>query len=116
MGLMYIFFTAWSMFAAPLSAVSKDFANVVGSLVTAIFWMSGILWDVNSIEIEWLRRALLFNPVTFVATGYRNAFIHKQWLLDDPFALFAFAVMLIGMIGFAIYTYERLRREIADVL
>jgi teichoic acid transport system permease protein len=116
MGLMFLFFTAWSMFASPLSAVSKDFSNFVNSLVTAIFWMSGIMWDPNRVDIEWLRKALLFNPVTFVASGYRNVFIHKRWFFEDRFALFAFGVMLLGMLILSIYTYERLRRELADVM
>jgi teichoic acid transport system permease protein len=116
MGLMFIFFTAWSLFAAPLSAVSKDFANVISSLVTAIFWMSGIMWDVNTIEIPWLKKLLLFNPVTFIATGYRDVFIYKRWFFEDRFALFAFLVMIVGMAALAVYTFEKLRKEIADVL
>jgi len=116
MGLLFLFFTLWSMFAAPLSAISKDFANVVTSFVTAIFWMSGIMWDVNTIEISWLKKLLLFNPVTFIATGYRDVFIYKRWFFEDKFALFAFALMLAGMTALAIYTFEKLRKEIADVL
>jgi len=116
MALMFAFFTAWSSLAGPLSAVSKDFANVVKSLVTAIFWMSGIMWDANRINISWLRRTLLFNPVTFVASGYRNVFIYKRWFFEDRFALFAFMVTLLLTIAIAVYTYEKLRRDIADVL
>jgi teichoic acid transport system permease protein len=115
-GLLFIFFTIWSLLASPLAAVSKDFANVVSSLVTAVFWMSGIMWDANRIHIEWLRKLLLFNPVTFIANGYRNVFIYKQWFFEDRFALFAFGIMLLLIFALAIYTYERLRQEIADVL
>jgi teichoic acid transport system permease protein len=114
--LMFVFFTLWSMFASLLSAMSKDFANVVNSFVTAIFWVSGIMWDVNSINIPWLQKALLFNPVTFIATGFRNVFIYKRWFFEDTFALFAFLVMLVGMAGLALFTFHRLRRDIADVL
>jgi len=114
--MMFAFFTLWSLFSAPLSAVSKDFANIVSSLVTAIFWMSGIMWDVNSIPYPVLKAVLMFNPVTFVATGYRNVFIYKLWFFEDPFSLFAFGVMLAAMFVAAIFTFKRLRREIADVL
>ncbi len=116
MALLFVFFTLWSMFSAPLSAISKDFANVIASFVTAIFWMSGIMWDVNTIEIGWLKKLLLFNPVTFIATGYRDVFIYKRWFFEDRFALFAFIVMLTGMAVLALYTFEKLRKEIADVL
>jgi teichoic acid transport system permease protein len=114
--LMFAFFTVWSMFAAPLSAISKDFANVVSSFVMAVFWMSGIMWDINSIKIPWLSRLLLFNPVTFIATGYRNVFIYKRWFFEDTFALTAFLLTLAVMTAVSLYTYHRLRRDIADVL
>lgn len=113
---MFVFFTAWALFAAPLSAMSKDFANTITSLVTAVFWMSGVMWDVNKIDIEWVRRLLMFNPVTFVATGYRNVFIYKKWFFEDRFALAAFGFVLLVMLLLAIRTYQRLRRDIADVL
>lgn len=114
--LMFGFFTTWSLFAAPLAAVNKDFSNLVRSLVTPIFWLSGILWDVSGIEIEWLRRILLFNPVTFIATGYRNVFVTKEWFYEDVYALSAFAIVSLVMFVLAIFTYGRLRKEIADVL
>lgn len=114
--LNFFFFTLWALFSAPLSAVSKDFANVVTSFVTAIFWMSGIMWDVNKIHIPWIKTVLLFNPVTFIATGYRNVFVYKKWFWEDTFALSAFAIMLLGMFLLSLYTYQKLRRDIADVL
>jgi teichoic acid transport system permease protein len=114
--LMFVFFTAWSLFAAPLAAVSKDFANVISSFVMAIFWFSGIMWDPNKIETAWLRRLLAFNPVTYLAHGYRNVFIYKRWFFEDGFETMAFALMLFGMLALSVYTHHRLRRDIADVL
>lgn len=114
--LMFSFFTLWSLFASLLSAMSKDFANVVNSFVTAIFWVSGIMWDVNRITDPVLSKVLAFNPVTFIATGYRNVFIYKRWFFEDTFALTAFLIMLAGMFLLALYTFHRLRRDIADVL
>jgi teichoic acid transport system permease protein len=116
MALMFVFFTLWSLFAAPLSAVSKDFANLVNSFIMAIFWMSGIMWDVNRIDNPTLKKLLWLNPVTWVATGYRNVFIYKRWFFEDQFALLAFVFMLVAMFALSVYTYSRLRREIADVL
>ena len=42
------------LFSSMLSAMSKDFLNLVKSFTTAIFWLSGIMWDVNRIHTEWL--------------------------------------------------------------
>lgn len=116
MGAMFALFTFWSLFASSLSAVSKDFSNLVTSFVTAIFWLSGVMWDVNSINIGWLKKLLLFNPVTFFATGYRNVFIYKRWFFEDTFALLAFLSVGILLAILAIFTYHRLRNELPDVL
>ncbi len=59
MMLMFFFFNAWGLFAGVLSAMSRDFLNLVKALTTALFWMSGILYNVNTINIGWLRKVLL---------------------------------------------------------
>lgn len=113
---MVVFFTIWALFASMLSAISIDFLNLVKSLTTAIFWMSGILWDVNSIDIPWLKILLNFNPVTYIATGYRNVFIYKEWFWEDMSSLLFFAAVLLLMTMAAIWSYKKLIKEIPDVL
>jgi teichoic acid transport system permease protein len=117
--LMFFFFTVWSLFAGMLSAMSKDFLNLVKSLTTAIFWLSGIMWDINKIDgtdIPWLKSALMFNPVTFFATGFRNVFVYKIWIWQDPFALCSFGAVFILMILLSLWAYKKLLKEIPDVL
>lgn len=116
MFLMLLFFTIWGLFSSMLSAMSKDFLNLVKALTTAIFWMSGILWDVNTIGIPWLETVLMFNPVTFFATGYRNVFIYKTWIWEEPYHLLYFGIVLTLMTLAAIWAYKKLIKEIPDVL
>lgn len=114
--LMELFFVMWSMFSSMLASMSKDFLNLVKSLTTAIFWMSGIMWDINRIHIPWLQTLLKFNPVTFVATGYRNVFIYDKWIWEDLTALGAFAIVFVIMTTAALWSYRKLIKEIPDVL
>ena len=58
MALMLLFWTGWALFASMLGAMSKDFINLVKSIGTVIFWTSGIMWDVNTIDIPWLQNVL----------------------------------------------------------
>lgn len=113
---MTLFFIFWGLFSAMMGAMSRDFMNLVKSIKQPIFWMSGILWDVNSIHIPWLRTVLYFNPVTYFATGYRNCFIYKIWFWEQPLQLVIFAGMLMVMFLAAVWSYRKLRREIPDVL
>lgn len=115
--LSFLFFTAFSLFASLLACMSKDFANLVKSLVTAVFWLSGIIWNINTMkDIPWLKTLLKINPVTYLVEGYRNCFIHKTWICESPKTLIAFLVILVVLIIAAVWIYRRLRKEIPDVL
>ena len=50
--MMLVFFIFWALFSGMLSALSKDFQNLVNAFVTALFWMSGIIYNVNNIAHE----------------------------------------------------------------
>ena len=114
--LMFLFFIGWALFASMLGAMSNDFINLVKSINTAIFWLSGIMWDVNTIGIPWLQTLLYFNPVTYIVTGYRNCFIYKTWIWEEPTQFLIFLGMLIVMWILAIWSYKKLIKEIPDVL
>lgn len=115
--LSFVFFTTFSLFASLLACMSKDFANLVKSLVTAVFWLSGIIWNIDTMkDIPWLKTLLKINPVTYLVEGYRNCFIHKTWIWESPKTLIAFLVILLVLIIAAVWVYRRLRKEIPDVL
>ena len=115
--LSFVFFTTFSLFASLLACMSKDFANLVKSLVTAVFWLSGIIWNIDTMkDIPWLKTLLKINPVTYLVEGYRNCFIHKTWIWESPKTLIAFLVILLVLIIAAVWVYRRLRQEIPDVL
>ena len=114
--LSFIFFTLWGLFSSFLGAISKDFGNLVRSFVTAIFWLSGILWDADKIAIPWLRKFLSLNPVTFLVNGFRNCFINKVWFWEQPKRLLYFGIIVLIMLIASLWAYKKLRKDIADVL
>ena len=114
---MVLFFIAWAQFASMLSCMSKDFYNLVGAATQALFWLSGILYDVKTMAVPtWLRTFLLFNPITFISNGYRNVFVYKIWVWEEPDVLLYFLIMLFLMSSLALWAYRRLYKEIPDVL
>lgn len=114
--LNFAFFTVLSLFSSLLSSMSKDFSNLVKSFITAILWLSGILWNINTVEQAWLKKLLMINPVTYIVEGYRNCFINGIWFWEQPKRLLYF-VMILAILSFvSIWTYRRLRKEIPDVL
>lgn len=116
MCMMLAFFIVWALLAGMLSAISKDFQNLVNASSSAIFWMSGIIYNVEDIHSTWIRVALKFNPVTVISSGYRRAFIYKKWFWQDRVSLVCFAITFIIFAVLAVRAYSKLRKEIPDVL
>lgn len=114
--MMFLFFTVWGLFAGMLSAISKDFQNLVKSFTTAIFWMSGIIYNVNSIDIPWIRTILSYNPITIVASGFRHCFIDKTWFFEDWYSMRCYGIVLLVMIILAVWAYKKLYKDIPDVM
>src|SRR5688572_19892136 len=52
---MFIFFNAWSLFAAPLAVLSKDLENFVKATVRILFWVSAILWNIHFMPVQWVK-------------------------------------------------------------
>ena len=113
---MFVFFTFWGLFSGMLSAMSKDFLNLVKAFTTAIFWVSGIMYDVSDIKQQLIKDVLMFNPVTIIANGYRHVFIDKEWLFETPEEIRNYFIVLVIMIFLAICAYKKLYKDIADVL
>lgn len=114
--LMFVLFTFWSLFAAPIAAMSKDFSNLIHSFVYALFWLSGILWDAEKVKIPWLRTFLMLNPITFIANGFRNALVKKIWFWQQPKRFGYYIFFLCFMYVVSLWSYKKLKKDIPDVL
>jgi teichoic acid transport system permease protein len=116
MVLLTIFSIFWSLFASPLSAISKDFHQLVKSVTRVMFWVSGIIWNVRNIETEWIRTLLMLNPINGFIEGYRDSLLYGSWFWEDwtRFLGLVGATVLMGVIAFVVY--KRTRKEVVDTL
>lgn len=114
--LSFMFWTIWALSSSLLAAISKDFGNLVKSFVSAVFWLSGIVWDPNTVKIVWLKKALKLNPVTYLIQGYRNTLINKIWFWQQPKRLLYFAIACLIMLIIGLWAYRKVRKDIPDVL
>ena len=120
--LMFLFSLGWDLLVASLSAISNDVYNLVKSVSTPIFWLSGVIFPVATIveKAPWIQWLFYLNPVTFLTSGYRQVLVNaegfKCWLWDDPLC-FAFGIGVIALTAIAgLFVYSKLRKEIPDVL
>lgn len=119
--LMFIFFLVLSWSTAPMSAFSRDFENMIISVMSGIFWLSGIIYDsylisANPTNLTFLRYFMMLNPINFFTNGYRNCFLYNRWFWEYRTELIIFFAELIFLIGLGIFNYNRLRKRLPDVL
>lgn len=120
--LMFIFFVVLTWSTAPMSAFSRDFENMIVSVMSGIFWLSGVIYnsyDMDSILIfgkPILKYVMLLNPINFFANGYRNAFLYERWFFEYPLELIIFLAEFVIIFALGVYNYNRLRKTLPDVL
>lgn len=134
--LMFLFFLALTWSLAPMSAFSKDYLNFINTIMSGLFWLSAIGYDSYCLTNPVMRNILLCNPLAYFVNAYRKAIICGCWIWEAPtypekvaasmvkqgihlhplwenaIFLVEFAVVII----LGIYNYNRLRKELPDVL
>ncbi len=113
---MFIFAIAWSTATGLVSALSKDFYNLLAALSQAVFWLSAILFDVNGIESHAARTILLFNPVTYIVEGYRNAVCRHVWFWEQPKEFLCYLTSFAVVSLLAIILFKRTSKVVSDYL
>lgn len=113
--LMYIFFVVLSWSLSSLSAISRDFENLVKAAIQAILWLSPILWNINTVNSNLLRFILKLNPISYFIQGFRDIFLYKRWFFQSTYTIYILIVIvLLALIGSRVY--KKTYQEFTDVL
>ena len=114
--LMFLFWDVFSILFSQLSAISKDVANLMKALGTPVFWLSGVIFDMNKINISWIQAIMDYNPVTFFARAFRSALYDKMWFWENTNAMIGFVVVFVVTLLAMVWVYKRFNEEVPDVL
>lgn len=114
--LMFVFWNMVSILFSQLSAISKDVSNLMKALSTPFFWLSGVIFDVQSISIGWIQALLYFNPITFFVSAFRGAFYDKTWFWNNLEMCGGFALVFVLTLLSMLFVYKSFNEEVADVL
>lgn len=100
---------------ATLYVFFKDVLQIVSIATQIVFWLSPIVWPFESMP-ETVRKILVYNPVYYAITGFRDIFVYRQWGghslgLTVYYWCFAFLLLWIGL-----KLFNRCKDHFADVL
>ena len=96
------------MLVASITVLFKDFAQIVNVVLQIGFWAAPIYWNPDNME-GWVVTVLKFNPVYYIISGYRGAFVSQDVFWNHPFqtAYFWIFTMVICVMGCKLFTSLR---------
>lgn len=111
----FIFCLIIAVLLSAITAFSKDFLQLVKSIMTGLFWFSGIIWPLSNLEGV-LAVAIKLNPIAYVVETYRWSMIYHTWFWEHPtWTAYFWGLMLVHAIA-AIFIWGRVSRYFSDVL
>ncbi len=106
-------------FTSAVSVLFPDVRQIVNIALQVGVWATPIMWNINDMKEKIpgpVLTILKLNPLYYVVTGYREAFIDKVWFWEHPgmTAYFWAATAVVCLIGGSVF--RRLKTHFADVL
>jgi len=103
-----------TLFSA-VTAYSKDLVQFIRTLTQMLFWFTPILWPSDNVSGV-LGSLLKLNPIAYLVEGYRWTMIYGKWFWASPGWTIYFWLVLIVLGVAAIYVWNKMSRDFADVL
>ena len=96
----------------------RDLTQVINILLQIGVWLTPIMWIAEEMlaDHQKLHLILKLNPVYYIVSGYRDAFIYKNWFWEHPLWTVYFWCFTVITFLFGSWIFRRLRVHFADVL
>lgn len=96
----------------------RDLTQMISIGLQVGVWFTPIMWVADSVLVDKpvLHKILRLNPMYYVVSGYRDAFINERWFFERPLWTLYFWLFTIGCFLLGNWVFRRLRVHFADVL
>lgn len=96
----------------------RDLSQMINIALQIGVWLTPIMWIAEDMLAAYpmIFRILKLNPVYYVVTGYRDAFINKNWFWERPLWTLYFWCFTAGAFLFGSWVFKKLKIHFADVL
>lgn len=106
-GIVYLTSTLYVFF--------KDILQIISIVLQVVFWLTPIVWTLDAMP-EGVQSILKYNPMYYVVSGYRNAFVGKKdylWSLEMNIYYWCVAFFILGL---GLWLFNRCKKHFADIL
>ena len=103
------------MLVSSVTVLFKDFAQIVNVILQIGFWASPIYWNPNNME-AWVVDVLKLNPIYYIISGYREAFVNQGVFWQHPKQTIYFWIFTVISCVIGCKLFTSLRPFFADEL
>ena len=96
----------------------RDLTQIISIILQVGVWLTPIMWVAETMLVDhpMLHQILKLNPMYYVVSGYRDAFIMKNWFWKHPGWTLYFWAFTVVCFLFGSWVFNRLKVHFADVL
>lgn len=104
-----------SLLVSSITVVTRDFQQLLPSILQVWFWLTPIAWDSAQLPSQ-VRTLLALNPASYVVSGYRHALMPTIFAAPTAFDTATFWIMTIGLLMIGLTCFRRLRGHFWECL
>ena len=112
---LFVFVLALCFTTCSIVVFFKDLSQIISIALQIGMWATPILWDIDSLHVDWLV-FLKLNPLVYIVEGYRSAVYGGTWFFQDFFSTMYFWIVTVVLFGIGAAVFKRLKVHFADVL
>lgn len=96
----------------------RDLSQIISIGLQIGVWLTPIMWVAEDRLVRYpvICNILKLNPVYYVVSGYRDAFIYKRWFWEQPLWTLYFWCFTLGALALGTRIFHKLKIHFADVL
>ncbi len=102
-----------SWFLASLGTYLRDIGQILGTIVTAMMFLSPIFFPLSRLP-EWIQPWVLLNPIALPVEQVRNVVIFNKGLDWQALGIYFFISLIIAYSGY--WFFQKTKKGFADVL
>lgn len=112
---MIVLVYSLSLLTSSIILFFRDLGQIIGIVVSVGFWATPIGWQITMLP-GIAQRLFKLNPMYYIVTGYRDAFVDKIYFWQRPYETLYFWVLCFVILCIGSKMFKKLKPHFSDVL
>ena len=108
LALQLLFTLGVSFLVSAATVFYRDVRHFTEILLTLLFWMTPIVYEVQAIS-ESVRRVIYLNPLSFYTIAYQEVFYHRVFPSPKELLVLTALSLLMLAFGYSLFSHYRVR-------